>query len=139
MRNAGRGLAVFVLCECIFLLAGCWRLIYTPGMFERAVCHRYCFYYTLCQVLTAGREALRRVDAAAISIIEIIIMLTSFLSGSRAEEMSGGGGGSGFVTAAIHCLDGRRRASSVIGIMGWFSGGSDAFDSILDETGASLF
>ncbi len=84
-------LAVFVLCvsvcECVyFFLSGCWRVIYTPGMFERAVCHRYCFYYTLCQVLTAGYEALRRVDAAAISIIEIIIMLTSFLSGGRAEK-----------------------------------------------------
>lgn len=136
MRNAGRGLAVFVLCECVFSLSGCWRVIYTPGMFERAVCHRYCFYYTLCQVLTAGCEALRRVDAAAISIIEIIIMLTSFLSGGRAEKMSGGGGG--FVTVAICCPDGRRRALSVIGIMGWFSGGSDAFDGILDETGANF-
>lgn len=49
--------------------------------------------------------------------------------------MSGGGGG-GFVTVAIGCLDGRRRALCVVGIMGWISGGSDAFDGILDETGA---
>lgn len=88
MQIVGRGLTVFVLCVCVFIffISGCWRVIYTPGMFERAVCHRYCFYYTLCQVLTAGCEALRRVDAAAISIIEIIIMLTSFLSGGRAER-----------------------------------------------------
>ena len=46
----------------------------------------------------------------------------------------GGGGGGGSVTVAIGCLDGRCRALCVIGIMGWFSGGSDAPDG----TGAKL-
>ncbi len=52
------------------------------------------------------------------------------------ERMSDGGGSGGFVTVAIGCLDGRCRALCVIGIMGWFSGRSDAFDGVLDETGA---
>lgn len=60
-------------------------------------------------MLTAGYEPWRRVDAAAISIIEIIIMLTSFVSGGRAERMRGGD-----------------RSGCVIGIMGCFTGGSDA-------------
>lgn len=49
----------------------------------------------------------------------------------REESMSGGGGG--FVTVAIGC-----RALCVIGIMGLFSGGSDAFDGVQDETGAKF-
>lgn len=108
-------LTVFVLCVCVcvfhFFLSGCWRVIYTPGMFKRAVCHRYCFYYTLCQVLTAGYEAQRRVDAAAISIIEIIIMLTSFLSGGRAERRgwavavaAAAAASSLWMAAAQHCV-----------------------------------
>lgn len=96
-------------------------------MFERAVCHRYCFYYTLCQVLTAGYGRRWRVDAAAISIIEII-MLTSLLSGGRAERR-------GWRSAA---WTGRCRSLCVIGIMGWFSGGNDAFDGVRDETGAKF-
>lgn len=52
--------------------------------------------------------------------------------------MSAGDGGGGFVTVAIGCLDGRCRALCVIGIMGWFSGGSDAFDGVVDETGAKF-
>lgn len=35
---------------------------------------------------------------------------------------------------AIVCVDGR--SLWLIGIMGWFSGGSDAFDGVQDETGA---
>lgn len=51
--------------------------------------------------------------------------------------MSGDGNG-GFVIVAIGCLDGRSKALCVIGIMGWFSGGSDAFDGVLEETGAKF-
>lgn len=46
------------------------------------------------------------------------------------ERMSGG---DSFVSAVIGC-----GVLYVIGIMGWFSGGSDAFDGVQNETGAKF-
>lgn len=84
-------------------------------------------------MLTAGYEPWRRVDAAAISIIEIIIMLTSFLSGGRAERR-----GEEERRRRPRQRGDRLQSIDVIGIMGWFSGGSDAFDAVQNETGAKF-
>lgn len=59
-------------------------------------------------------------------------MLTSFLSGGRAERRGEDERWRRVIVAIGY------RALCVIGIMGWFSGGSDAFDAVQNETGAKF-